>query len=108
MVIDCAAMTVVRADYKSVWQNLAHSPDAAQFYVAGHNDDEKFHLEAEDTLDTLRETVGLRPEDVALEIGCGVGRVGRVLAPFVREWIGCDVSTNMLAQAKRRLTGLTN
>jgi SAM-dependent methyltransferase len=97
-----------RSNYKTVWNTLADSRDACHFYVAGHNDEEKFHLDAEDTLDVLRHTVGIRAEDITLEIGCGVARVGRVLAPFVREWIGCDVSANMLRQAQRRLTGLTN
>ena len=60
------------------------------------------HRDAEATLDILRATVGVQPADIVLEIGCGVGRVGRILAPFVREWIGCDVSTNMLRQAERR------
>lgn len=98
-----------RNNYKSVWNTLAESRNGAHFYVCGYTDnDEKFHRDAEDTLDVLRSTVGVSDRDVVLEIGCGVARVGRVLAPFVREWIGCDVSTNMLDQARRRLTGLQN
>jgi ubiquinone/menaquinone biosynthesis C-methylase UbiE len=97
-----------RSDYKTVWNTLAASRQDAYFYVCGHEDEDKFHADAEDTLDILRETVGIRETDVALEIGCGVGRVGRVLSPFVRQWIGCDVSANMLRQAERRLMGLEN
>ena len=76
--------------------------------VSGYTDEDKFHAAAEDTLDILRETVGIRPGDIFLEIGCGVGRVGRVLSPFVKQWIGCDVSANMLRLAGRRLLGLDN
>ena len=98
----------LRGDYKSVWNSLSGSKADAYLYVSGYTDEDKFHHDAEDTVDILRETVGIRPEDVILEIGCGVGRVGRVLSPFVQEWIGCDVSANMLRLASRRLLGLPN
>lgn len=101
-------MSELRGDYKSVWNSLVGSKREAYLYVAGHTDEDKFHDDAEDTLDILRDTVGVRADDVFLEIGCGIGRVGRVLSPFVREWIGCDVSANMLGLAARRLLGLTN
>lgn len=101
-------MSQLRGDYKSVWNSLSGSKEAAYRVVSGYTDEDRFHEDAEDTLDILRETVGIRLEDTVLEIGCGVGRVGRVLSPFVREWIGCDVSANMLHLAGRRLLGLTN
>jgi SAM-dependent methyltransferase len=77
-------------------------------HVSGYVDEPRFHNDAEDTLGLLRATIGVQPDDVILEIGCGVGRIGRVLAPFVKEWIGCDVSANMLRHASRRLTGIAN
>jgi ubiquinone/menaquinone biosynthesis C-methylase UbiE len=101
-------MSQLRGDYKSVWNSLSGSKAAAYDVVSGYQDEDKFHADAEDTLDILRETVGIRPDDTVLEIGCGVGRVGRVMAPFVKEWVGCDVSANMLRLAGRRLLGLPN
>jgi len=101
-------MSNLRGDYKAVWNSLSGSKEDAYLYVAGHTDEDKFHADAEDTVDVLRETVGIKPDDTVLEIGCGVGRVGRVLSPFVKEWIGCDVSANMLRLAGRRLLGLEN
>ncbi len=101
-------MSQLRGDYKSVWNSLSGSKEAAYLVVSGYTDEDKFHADAEDTADILRETVGVRPDDIILEIGCGVGRVGRVLSPFVKQWIGCDVSTNMLRLAGRRLLGLDN
>jgi ubiquinone/menaquinone biosynthesis C-methylase UbiE len=101
-------MTHLRGDYKSVWNSLSTSKKDAFLCIAGYTDEDKFHADAEDTADILRQTVGVRHGDVFLEIGCGIGRVGRVLAPFVKEWIGCDVSANMLRIAGRRLLGLTN
>ncbi len=101
-------MSKLRGDYKTVWNSLSGSKQDAYLYVSGYTDEDKFHADGEDTVDILRETVGVKPDDVFLEIGCGVGRVGRVLAPFVKEWIGCDVSANMLRLAGRRLLGLGN
>lgn len=101
-------MSQLRGDYKTVWNSLSGSKADAYRHVSGYTDEDKFHLDGEDTVDILRETVGVRPDDVYLEIGCGVGRVGRVLSSFVKEWIGCDVSANMLRLAGRRLLGLPN
>jgi SAM-dependent methyltransferase len=101
-------MTQLRGDYKSVWNSLSGSKEDAYLVVSGYTDEDKFHLDGEDTVAILRETVGVRPDDVVLEIGCGVGRVGRVISSFVQEWIGCDVSANMLRLAGRRLLGLPN
>ena len=98
----------LRGDYKAVWNSLSGSKTDAYLVVSGYTDEDKFHADAEDTVDILRDTVGVKPADVFLEIGCGVGRVGRVLSPFVREWVGCDVSSNMLRLAGRRLLGLSN
>ena len=99
-------MSQLRGDYKSVWNSLAGSKRDAYLVVSGYTDEDQFHADAEDTVDILRETVGVRADDVFLEIGCGVGRVGRVLSPFVKEWVGCDVSSKMLRLAGRRLLGL--
>ena len=97
-----------RAAYQKVWDDQAKSEDAAKVAVAGYTDEAEFARQADATLQLLERTVGIRPTDVVLEIGCGVGRVGRVLAPRCREWVGADVSPNMLAHARRRLADLPN
>ncbi len=43
-----------------------------------------------------------------LEIGCGIGRFERALAPQVRAITGIDVSPRMIEQARRRCAGLDN
>src|ERR1044072_3433501 len=94
-------MSQLRGDYKSVWNSLAGSKRDAYLVVSGYTDEEKFHADAEDTMDILRETVGVRPDDVFLEIGCGVGRVGRVLSPFVKERIGWGVLPEQVPLPRR-------
>jgi len=46
--------------------------------------------------------------DEVLEIGCGVGRVGRELAAHRKNWTGCDIPGNMLSFATERLQGILN
>ncbi len=43
-----------------------------------------------------------------LEIGCGIARLGKVMAPCVAEWHGLDISPNMLEFARKRCEGLNN
>jgi len=95
-------------NYKTAWNSLAETEHSALMHVAGYTDEAQLKVSAEVTLRMLQMTIGIKPEDVFLEIGCGVGRVGQYLAPRVREWIGCDVSENMLAHAGRRLKDLSN
>lgn len=94
--------------YREIWEQLAATEESALLHVAGYTDEARISYEAGRTLDMLRGTIGIRPGDEILEIGCGVGRVGQVLAPLVKRWIGCDVSENMLRFAAQRLAALPN
>lgn len=44
--------------------------------------------------------VELKPDDRVLEIGCGIGRITRVLASRAREVVALDVSDEMLKRAR--------
>lgn len=98
----------VRSRYKETWDQLATSPDIAKLVVAGHRDEEAFEHSGRHTVDILDELVGIRPTDVILEIGCGVGRVGKILSGQCAKWIGTDISGRMLQHAAQRLIGLNN
>ena len=50
----------------------------------------------------------LGPDRRVLQIGCGIGRFERALAPRVREAHGIDVSAGMVRVAQRRCAGLAN
>ena len=43
-----------------------------------------------------------------LDLGCGIGRVASALAPRCRTVLGLDVSTGMVAEARRRCADLPN
>lgn len=97
-----------RSNYKNTWQDLSSSEPMAKTFVSGTADEAHFTSTGQATVDLLREFVGIRASDVFLEIGCGVGRVGRALAPLCRTWIGSDISANMIGHARRRLHDLSN
>jgi SAM-dependent methyltransferase len=97
-----------RSEYKQQWNSISRSEEAAKLAVSGYLDEERYLQTAHGAVATLQQTVGIKSEDVVLEIGAGVGRVGAVLAPLCREWIGTDVSENMVDHIKRRLAGFSN
>jgi ubiquinone/menaquinone biosynthesis C-methylase UbiE len=74
-------------------------------HVIGRVDEEYIRATASGTLQRL---VRINADDVVLEIGCGIGRVGEEVAPLCREWIGCDVSPAMLKYARDRLAAQSN
>ena len=47
-------------------------------------------------------------DDVVLDLGCGIGRVARYVAPGCRTLWAVDASDAMLASARERLGGLAN
>src|SRR3989304_2177249 len=97
-----------RSEYKSVWNDLSDTEDRAKMHVSGYVEEEKYLHAANETKGRLEATVGIKPDDEILEIGCGVGRVGTVLAPVCKKWTGCDVSSNMLKHAAKRLSKFKN
>ena len=48
----------------------------------------------------------LQPGDQVLELGCGTGRVTRLLAPFCSQITGIDISGAMIRRAKRATSAL--
>lgn len=94
---------LTRSQYKEVWNSLSKSEDDAKLAVSANTDENINRQTAEGTVALLRHCVGIRKEDLVLEIGAGFGRVGAALAPLCREWIGTDVSENMVGHIRRRL-----
>lgn len=75
------------------------SPDLEQFWADGERD-----------LDLLLGAVGvvIDPGDDAVEIGCGVGRLTRVISGRAASVRALDVSSRMLELAKQHNGALTN
>src|SRR5215831_20861974 len=97
-----------RSEYKKVWSALSNTEEQAKLHVIGVTDEVALRATGEQTLGFLQDSVGIRKDDVVLEIGCGIGRVGKLVAPLCRKWIGCDVASNMLSHTAQRLKDLSN
>ena len=88
----------------AAWNSAARA-DAHDAILTGATP-EQFEESGRGDADRVRRW--LRGGDVVLNIGCGVGRVERYLAPLVGELWAVDVSGEMIARARKRLAGLAN
>lgn len=68
----------------------------------GDPDLEEFWSGGREVMDNLARDLGVevRPGDTALDIGCGVGRVTRVLSESARRVLALDISPEMLERAR--------
>ncbi|HUG13370.1 MAG TPA: methyltransferase domain-containing protein [Thermomicrobiales bacterium] len=70
--------------------------DEARFWSSGQRDAERYVIPL------------LRPEAVVLDLGGGIGRIARAVAPHCRRLILADVSRSMLRRARNALRGTPN
>ena len=101
-------LPIGRYDYKATWERLSATFDSAKMHVGATTDEEKLDFAGRYTVDLLERLVGVNPSDTILEIGCGVGRVGKFLSSKCTRWIGTDISGRMLEYAAQRLKGIEN
>jgi ubiquinone/menaquinone biosynthesis C-methylase UbiE len=97
-----------RNQYAVVWDSLAATRELASVAACGERQETGVRSSVQNCIRDLRELARISTQDDVLEIGCGVGRVGRELAAHCKSWTGCDVSTKMLAYARERLEGINN
>jgi ubiquinone/menaquinone biosynthesis C-methylase UbiE len=95
-------------DYKQIWDNLSTNFQSAGDAVCFTTEEEDIRHNGTITTEFLRSVLQIQPTDKVLEIGCGIARVGRELAPFCGEWHGVDISGNMICYAKERTAGQGN
>jgi len=101
------------SEMRSYWD--ARAREDAFFFVDNrleyrHPDLERFWAGGERDLDELLRTLGetIDPEDEVVEIGCGVGRLTRVISRRAASVRALDVSPRMLELARRHNESLAN
>ena len=92
-------------DEQARWNALVAICDSAEIRDPGRAE-ASFLEEGENTARTLQSFV--HPQARVVDLGCGIGRVIRPLAPHVREIVGVDVSEEMIARARDYLRGIPN
>ncbi len=100
--------------YRSWWNAIAATREGAYALTYVVDDEEDYRARGWNGdansfgARQLLEMGGLDRGSRVLEIGCGMARIGREMAPHVGEWHGADISKNMLALAAERTAGLAN
>jgi SAM-dependent methyltransferase len=96
------------SNYKDTWNDRSVSRDAAIAAVDGSTDETLVQHTGRWAAEQIRVALDVKTDDRVLELGCGVGRIGRELAPHCQHWTGVDISENMIAHAGQRLADRTN
>ncbi|HEY1593542.1 MAG TPA: class I SAM-dependent methyltransferase [Solirubrobacteraceae bacterium] len=101
------------SEMRNFWDQRAE--EDAFFFVDNrmeyrHPDLDRFWADGERDLDLLLAALGAAVErsDTVLEIGCGVGRLTRVLSERARAVVAVDVSERMLELAREHNGALSN
>jgi SAM-dependent methyltransferase len=96
------------SSYKDHWNQRASTPESAIASVDGSHSEEVVRHTGRASAEQVRAALDIQPEDHLLELGCGVGRIGRELADSCAHWAGADISENMLSNAAERLKDKVN
>ena len=95
-------------NYKGFWDAKARTPQDAMIAVDGSGDEDVVRLTGAYSARQVTAALDLQPGDRVLDLGCGIGRIGRELAAQVAHWQGADISANMLNVARERLGHVRN
>jgi SAM-dependent methyltransferase len=90
--------------YGAIW--VPEDESEAMDQILNVSDPEAF--EAAGRYDAERLSPFIKPADKVLDLGCGIGRVTRYVAPLCHEIWAVDVSETMLRFARERLAELPN
>jgi cyclopropane fatty-acyl-phospholipid synthase-like methyltransferase len=96
------------ASYKDHWNIRARTPEDAVAAVDGSTSEEVVRHTGRWAAAQVRAALDVQAADRVLELGCGVGRIGRELAPHCAAWIGTDISEKMIEHAVQRLADRDN
>jgi SAM-dependent methyltransferase len=94
--------------YKDFWNRQASSAESAISAVDGSQSEEVVQHTGRWSAAQVQAALEIGQQDDVLELGCGIGRIGRELAPLCKTWTGVDISENMIDFASQRLSGQSN
>jgi ubiquinone/menaquinone biosynthesis C-methylase UbiE len=101
-------MPATPTTYKDWWNDHSKTTAEAFNVVTNVAADEQFQAEGRRVADSFVALGLCDAKSRALEIGCGVARIGRELAARVAHFTGVDISDNMIEHARRRTAHLKN
>jgi len=90
------------------WEYIGRSrSDAAQMMDGSGGEDDLRRRGGRMAL-IIAAALGVTRDQRVLEVGCGLGRVGREMAPLCATYTGADISRSLLRRAARRTRHLPN
>jgi ubiquinone/menaquinone biosynthesis C-methylase UbiE len=101
-------MSMEVTSYKDFWNRQAATAESAISAVDGSQSEDVVQHTGRWSAAQVQAALDIGPQDRVLELGCGIGRIGRELAPQCRHWTGVDISENMIRHAGERLAHLDN
>ncbi|MFN8460138.1 MAG: class I SAM-dependent methyltransferase, partial [Anaerolineae bacterium] len=87
---------------KSVWEHIGRDRQLAFMMINNSQDEAQLQATGRQVAEGLTYGLKIEPQHRVLEIGCGVARIGRELAPHCGEWWGCDISGSIIRLARQR------
>ena len=87
---------------------MGSSHDNALSMMDGSPSEEACQLTGRYMAKRISNALLINQNDVVLELGCGIGRIGRELAPLSGKWFGADISKNLIEVANQRMNHLSN
>jgi ubiquinone/menaquinone biosynthesis C-methylase UbiE len=90
------------------WEYIGRSRGDAFRMMDGSTCEEELTGRGGKMAAALAATLGIDKTTRVLEVGCGVARLGRELAPLCRSYTGVDISGTLLRHARRRTAHLAN
>ncbi len=94
--------------YQQLWDSKAGSQADALIAVDGSSDESIVQSNGQFTAAQVIAALDINAQDHVLELGCGVARIGRELAPVCAHWTGVDISGKMIERAAERTAQLDN
>ncbi len=101
-----AVLPLVSRSPRIRWWLASLTTERAYYSVCSTRDENELDKLGE--LDAQRVVPLVGPESVVLDIGCGVGRVEKFLAPFCKTINAVDISDRMIDIARKRLAKSSN
>ena len=94
--------------YKQAWEAVGKDAGWTFTMMNGSPDEATLRRTGGEMARRLVDALAIESTQHVLELGCGVARVGRELAPQVGAWDGADISSSILKIARRRTAHLPN
>ena len=94
--------------YKDFWERMGSNYDNALSMMDGSPNEEACQLTGRYMAKRISNALLINQHDTVLELGCGIGRIGREIAPLCGKWFGADISKNLIEITKQRMSHLKN